>query len=105
MKLVGAYPLFTPGHKMKSQKPFMQLDMGIFTDCPHSHGERLATAVALIKTWAMALALKLGDLFGFAAMRANRAIRPAKFFEVLSGFVFIGENGVCEVCTHGLNSL
>jgi len=101
MKLVGADTFLACGHEMKSQKPFIQLDMGILKKRSHSYRKMLAATVALVKTWAMAFASKSGDFFRTAAMRANRAIRPAQFFKVLSGGFFIGKNWVHKDCVHG----
>jgi hypothetical protein len=101
MKLVRTYPLLTSGHKVKGQKPLVQLDMGIFKNGSHSYRKRLAASVALVKPRSVAFALKLGDLLRFATVRTNRAIRPAKFFKVLSGGFFLGENWLGEVCVHG----
>jgi hypothetical protein len=94
MKLVRTYPLLAGSHKVKSEKPFVQFDMGILKDCPHRHSERLAASIALAKPWPVAFAFKQFDFHRFAAMRANRSIRPAQFFKVLPCGGFIGENWV-----------
>ena len=101
MKLVRANAFLARGHKMESQKPFMQGKVGAFKQSSNRNRKMLAAAVTLMKTWAMTLALKFFDLLSLAAMRAKSAVRPAKFFKVLSGLIFIGENWVCEVCAHG----
>jgi hypothetical protein len=101
VKLVGAYPLLARGHKVKSQKPFVQFNMGVFKDSSHSNSERLSAGIALIKPWPMALAPKFGDLLSRATMRTNRAAWPAQFFQMSSGRFLIGENWVGKVCAHG----
>ena len=67
---MGANPLFAGSHKVKSQKPFVQRNMRTFKQCSNRYREMLAATVALVKTWAMAFALKFGDLLSFTAMRA-----------------------------------
>jgi hypothetical protein len=100
-KLVGADSFLTRSHEVKGQQPFMQLDMGIFKQSAHGHGEMLAAAITLVKAGTVALALKFGNLLRFAALRANGLAFPAKYLKVLSGKVFVKENGVGEVCAHG----
>jgi hypothetical protein len=67
--------------------------------------ESAVARIAVKQTGAMTLAVQAVDLRSLTAVRAERAIDPVQLFEVLAGFIFIVENGVCQVdIGHGITS-
>src|SRR5436189_174501 len=70
--------------------PNMQLDLAALKHGANGYREGLLTGAALVDAGARRLALKLGSLIDNATMRADRAIRPVKAFQMLPGGVFVG---------------
>jgi hypothetical protein len=99
MDLMGRDTLLACHHKVHGKKPFVQRDFGTFHGGPNGHAERFSALITFVDAGARALASELCNAagIGIAAMTASRAIRPMELFEMLSGFIGIGENWVCEI--------
>jgi hypothetical protein len=89
------------GHQMCGKQPFVQRNMRFLIERAHDCRERLLAGAAFIEARARAFAMQLGCFVYSAAMRANRTIRPAHFFEMRAGGVFIGECLVGKIAGHG----
>src|ERR1700686_1202670 len=100
-KLMGAHALLGSAHEVGSEQPLVQRDMRTLIQRAHGGCEGLLTGAALVEAGARALALEFGGLVDGAAMRADRAIRPAKGFEMLPGCIFVSENRVSKIASHG----
>src|SRR5579863_2812989 len=93
VKLMGADALLAGAEKVIGQQPFAQGNVAVLEDRPNRHRELLAASRTLPHAGAHVLAL-LGSGRGepvgvihFAAMWADRTIRPAELFDILSGRV------------------
>ena|SRR5581483_12116664 len=92
LKLQRANALFGGTHQMKSSKPFMERNMGVFEDRTHCYRELFPAPVALIDALARAgtiFGLKLGGFIDYAAMRTNRTIGPKQLLQMLPCSVLV----------------
>src|SRR5207248_3217512 len=75
VKLVGAHALLGRADQVEGPEPLVQRDVTRLEDRPHSHGELLAALGTLPEP--PRLVRQLVVLLVIAAMRADRAVRPA----------------------------
>ena len=97
MQLVCADALLAARHESKSEKPLVQRNFRIFEDRADCDSEGLAAGIAHDNTGARALAGQAGYALGFAALRADRAIRPVQCLKVFAGRVCIAVDGVGKI--------
>ena len=97
MQLVCADALLAARHEAKSEKPLVQRNFRIFEDRADCDSEGLAAGIAHDNTGARALAGQAGYALGFAALRADRAIRPVQCLKVFAGRVCIAVDGVGKI--------
>src|SRR5581483_552985 len=92
-------------HQMKGQNPLMKRNMRTLHDGADRNCEVLTASVALKQTRTVAFAIKAlnGFLVRIAAMRADRAFRPAQALHVGAGGILVMENLVGEL--HGLSPM
>jgi len=84
-----------------SEQPFIQRDMRALVQRPHCGCEGLLTWAALVEASACAVALEFGSFIDGAAMGAYRTIWPTELFEMSAGGIFVGENLIGKVASHG----
>jgi hypothetical protein len=98
VQFVGAETLLAGRHQLRGQSPLCERDMRTFHDGAHRDAERLATVLAVVNTWAKALALHLGDPRArHAAARAHGTAGPGEAFQMVASRVFIVENRVGDI--------
>jgi hypothetical protein len=98
MQLVCAHSLFRGAKKEKRHEPFADGNMGILKDRSDRHRELLAAGTALVEPFAgrpvtVGAGRKCVNALGLAvvgAVRANRAVRPAKRFQKSAGLIGVG---------------
>lgn len=99
MQLMRADALLAGGHQVEAQHPLRQRDLAALHDAADRHRERLLAVVAVDQAFAVRLAGEARDVRR-AAVRADRAIRPAKAFEMGAGRILVVENRVREIDGH-----
>ena len=94
VKLIGAYTLLARANQEHRLKPDMQLDVAGLEDGPDLHGERLATAIALVGAYTGAVAFQLAyAVLAGATVRANGSIGPHAGLDKLICCLFIVKVG------------
>ncbi len=76
---------------MNRQHPFGEADLAALEHRSHSHGELFTAVRTLPDAWTVGRAMQRVMGFYGAAMRANRAGRPAQLLQIFSGFIVVGE--------------
>ena len=85
---------------MRSEKPFMQWNMAPLVKRPDGRGERFPARLALVDTWARALAAKFGRISDNTAMRADRTIRPTERLKMSPCAFFVIKDRIGEIDGH-----
>ncbi len=79
---------------MNGKNPFVERNFGALKHGSDSDGERAGAVIALVDAGAGALAFQLRDFARAATMGANRPIRPAILFHVLTALLSVLVNRV-----------
>src|SRR5205823_6416777 len=91
VELVAGHALFAGAQQVRRQNPFMEGNLGTFKYGAHGDGELRTAVPAEQQARTVRFALKAAIALYAAAMRANRAFRPAQALKVLSGGGFVVE--------------
>jgi len=99
VELVARDALLTGRDERSGHEPLMERNLGALENGPDRHRVLLVAMAALVQAWARAV-FGLGRDFGLAiraaAVRAYRAVRPAKRLKVLACGVRVFELGLIE---------
>src|SRR6266705_1380881 len=102
LQLVRADAFLTGRNQKDGLQPNMHRDMAGLEYSPDLDGKRLAAVVALVRTYAGALAAHLADTLYTAAMRAYWTLRPdTRFYEGISRFFVVKVRGGKDGFGHG----
>lgn len=82
---------------MKAERPLGQRKMARLHYRASRYGESAAAGIAVKQAGAVRLTMEAVNSFRFAAVRAERAVRPMGRLEVLSGLGFVEEDRVGQV--------
>jgi len=96
LQLKRANSLFGTANHIPSNQPFAERDMRVLKNCADCDGKFLVALRAAVKPGAdflggIGLNFPNGFLIAVFAMRANRAIRPQKRFNIFAGGFIAGE--------------
>src|SRR5438067_2501952 len=78
---------------MRGQYPLMERNLGTLKYRPDGHAELLAAVATEQQADAMRLPVQAAIALRAAAMRADRAVRPADGFKMIAGGVVVGKAG------------
>lgn len=103
LDLLAGNALLAARHERCCKDPFIKADLGTLEHRAYGYGELIAAMAAVIQAETMRFALELGNAVTRAAVRANRAIRPADGFKIFAGSSGVVESGFFEgVFSHDL---
>jgi hypothetical protein len=86
LKLKSAYALLARAHEMEGHNPLLKSDMAVFHDAADCDRKLLPARIALNRSRAGSLTVESCYVLA-VAMRTDRAVRPADFFQVPPGIV------------------
>ena len=90
---------------MEGDCPLGQGQVRAFHDSANRHGEILQAGITLDQAGALRFVFKAMNMIG-TTMRANGiAVRPALFFEIAAGFIFVVEYRVAGISRYHDTSL
>ena len=104
MELVSGYALLGRGQQVSGQQPFMQADLGPLEYCPDGDAELPPAIAALEQSGPVSLAFHGLNPLIPATVGADRTVGPTLGLQIVTGYFFGGEDGVCEVA-HWLSPL
>jgi len=96
-ELVRAHALLARAHQMERHDPLVERKMAALHHSADRDREGPPASIALEQAGPMALALQALHVVNLAAVRAERAVRPADTFQVSPGGIVIVEHAVGEV--------
>jgi hypothetical protein len=95
-----AHALLAGAHEVRGKKPLMHRNVRTFVNRANRCGELFHTFTAAIEAVAGSFANDWIGRINYAAVRANRTIRPADSFEMLPSFGFIGKDWIGKIDRH-----
>jgi len=95
-----AHSLLAGAHEVRGKKPLMHRNVRTFVNGAYRGGKLLYALTAAIEAVAGSFANDRIGRINYAAVWANRTVRPADSFKMLPGSMFVIENFVCEIDGH-----
>ena len=97
MKLMGGHTFLARTNQVICEQPLMEWNLGTLEQRADRHGELLAAVGTEPQAGTRRLALDAMRGIDDAAVRTDRAVRPANSLQVLARLVFVGVNRISKV--------